>query len=162
MKKSLNFKTIAIGAAVFIAVLWIAATAGDGSNSKADMRAESRQVTVYKTPTCGCCGNYVSYLKKSGYEVTVRNLNDLSAIKDQYGIPSELGSCHTTVVDGYAVEGHVPVAAIEKLLTDRPKLAGIALPGMPVGSPGMPGAKRGLFEVSGFDAAGAISSFLDL
>ena len=105
--------------------------------------------TVYKSPTCGCCGEDISYLKKQGFEVKTENKTDMSAIKVQYGIPENMQSCHTTVMGDYVVEGHIPVEAIQKLLTEKPDIGAIALPGMPQGSPGMPGVKEGKFEIFG-------------
>ncbi len=104
-------------------------------------------VTVYKSPNCGCCVGYVSELEKSGYEVKTINVEDMSTIKQKYNIPANMQSCHTAVVEGYFVEGHVPIEAVEKLLTERPAIEGIALPKMPAGSPGMPGVKSEPFKI---------------
>lgn len=119
-------------------------------------------VTLYKSPTCGCCQNYVAYLRNAGYEVEVKNMEDLTPIKEQYGIPPEHQSCHTTIVDGYFVEGHIPVEAIEKLRSEKPDLQGIALPGMPSGSPGMPGMKNSPFSIHQKDASGNFSPYISL
>lgn len=100
-----------------------------------------RSVTLYKTPSCGCCKGYVGHLRRAGYRVEAVDLEDLSPTKRMLGIPPELESCHTAAIDGYIVEGHVPIADIEHLLAERPDIPGIALPGMPEGAPGMPGAK---------------------
>lgn len=94
-------------------------------------------VTVYKNPACGCCSKWIDHVREAGFPVETVDVADLNAVKARHGIPVELGSCHTAVVDGYAVEGHVPVADIERLLAERPDAAGIAVPGMPLGSPGM-------------------------
>ncbi|OGH73913.1 MAG: hypothetical protein A3C90_02755 [Candidatus Magasanikbacteria bacterium RIFCSPHIGHO2_02_FULL_51_14] len=120
------------------------------------------KVTVYKSPTCGCCGNYVSYLKKEGYDVEVVTTENMDAIKEQFHIPGEAQSCHTSVFGDYAVEGHMPIEAVRKLLAEKPDIAGIALPGMPSGSPGMPGTKQGQFVVRGFDESGEMSEFMSL
>ena len=94
-------------------------------------------ITVYKSPTCGCCGKWVDLLKSDGFRVTVKNQYDLSPLKARLGVPDKLASCHTGVVDGYLVEGHVPIKDIRRLIKERPKGLGIAVPGMPLGSPGM-------------------------
>lgn len=94
-------------------------------------------IHVYKSPSCGCCGAWVEIVRRAGFTVTVTETDDLDPIKQQAGIADELMSCHTAVVDGYVVEGHVPVPALRKLITERPKVRGIAVPGMPDGSPGM-------------------------
>ncbi len=118
------------------------------------------KAVVYRSPTCGCCGNFVSYLKQKGFEVETKFVD--AAERAALGVPDALGSCHTTVVGGYVVEGHVPVEAIGKLLKDKPAVKGIGMPGMPSGSPGMPGPKTGAFEISGFQADGTISPFMRL
>jgi len=106
-----------------------------------------RQVTVYKSPTCGCCVNYISILRSEGYDVDVVETQNINSIKNKYGISPEMESCHTSVFDDYVVEGHVPLTVVDKLFTEQPNIRGIALPGMPAGSPGMPGIKREPFTV---------------
>ncbi len=96
---------------------------------------------AYKDPNCGCCQGYADHLRRNGFRVEVRNTTVLDAIKRRYSVPPALASCHTMRIGGYTVEGHVPVSTVKKLLRERPKIAGIALPGMPQGSPGMPGPK---------------------
>jgi hypothetical protein len=107
----------------------------------------SRQATLYKNPQCGCCEGYADYLRKNGFEVTVTATHDLPLLHRQHGVPEGLVGCHTTLVDGYVVEGHVPVAALLRLLTERPPIRGISLPGMPAGSPGMSGEKTAPFTI---------------
>lgn len=94
-------------------------------------------VTVYKSPTCGCCTKWVEHLQASGFEVKMVDMPNVAPMKEQLGLPRDLGSCHTAVVDGYVVEGHVPADVVKKMLAERPKAVGIAVPGMPIGSPGM-------------------------
>lgn len=105
------------------------------------------KITIYKSPTCGCCGNYSAYLEKQGFDVEVVETNDIASIKTEHNIPHDLQSCHTAIIDGYFVEGHVPVEAINKLLAEKPEIDGIGLPGMPAGSPGMPGFKQEEFQI---------------
>lgn len=104
--------------------------------------AAERQATVYKDPNCGCCTGHAEVLRRHGYQVTVVETDNIAAVKRTANVPDALQSCHTTLIDGYVVEGHVPVAAIDKLLAERPAVRGIALPGMPQGSPGMSGVKE--------------------
>jgi hypothetical protein len=104
-------------------------------------------LTVYASPTCGCCHLYIPYLRENGYAVNEVSVQDINAPKEKYGVPEEAWSCHTATVDGYFIEGHVPVEAIDKLLTEKPAIDGIALPGMPPGSPGMNGEKTARFEI---------------
>ncbi len=98
--------------------------------------AETKML-VYKTPTCGCCGNWVEHLKANGFEVEVREVNDIVTEGRRLGVPDNLRSCHTGSIGGYAIEGHVPAADIKRLLAEKPHAKGLAVPGMPVGSPGM-------------------------
>jgi hypothetical protein len=104
-------------------------------------------VTMYKSPSCGCCGQYAAYLKREGYGVDVEGVADMSIIKERYGVPYELESCHTMEVDGYVVEGHIPEEAVQRLLALRPDIKGIGMGGMPSGSPGMPGPKNTDFVI---------------
>jgi hypothetical protein len=92
---------------------------------------------VYESPTCGCCASWAGHLRAYGFPVEEVHVDDVQAVKAHYGIPDSLQSCHTAVVDGYVVEGHVPAGDIARLLTERPEAAGLAVPGMPTGSPGM-------------------------
>jgi hypothetical protein len=124
--------------------------------------ASAHEAIVYKSPDCGCCNNYVAYLRRSGFEVEAVNTDDVEAIKSEHHIPRHMQSCHTTVVGDYAVEGHVPVEAIDKLLQEQPEFSAIAMPGMPSGSPGMPGAKRGMFTVHGITEDGGTAPFVQL
>lgn len=103
-------------------------------------------VTLYKSPDCGCCSKYVKYLEQNGFTVNAINENDMDAIKKSYGV-SHAASCHTTLVDGYVVEGHVPVGAIRKMLRDKPNIVGISAPGMPQNSPGMGEMKKGTLTI---------------
>ncbi len=105
-------------------------------------RAEpSIKATLYKNPQCGCCENYARYLDQHGFQVDVKPTNDLAEISRNAGVPEEFEGCHTTFVGEYVVDGHVPVEIVHKLLAEKPAIAGITLPGMPSGSPGMTGAK---------------------
>lgn len=99
-------------------------------------------MTVYRSPSCGCCGGWVDYMKAKGHDSKVVMQDDVSPTKERLKVPEQLQSCHTAVIDGYVIEGHVPAEAIDKLLKERPKVTGIAAPGMPQGSPGMSGAKQ--------------------
>ena len=115
----------------------------------------SQKVTVYKSPTCGCCAKWVDYLKGAGYSVEVEDHRDMTPIKMQHGVKREYSSCHTAVVDGYVLEGHVPVEYIAKLLEEKPQgVKGIAVPGMPIGSPGMEGPNPQTYDVVAFDENG--------
>jgi hypothetical protein len=117
-------------------------------------RAQAPTIVVYKRPECGCCGHWIDHVKAAGFRVSVRNRSDLIDIKDRYAITPALMSCHTAVVEGYAVEGHVPADVIQRLLRERPPVIGIAVPGMPAGSPGMEGLVRESYNVVTFDRSG--------
>jgi hypothetical protein len=92
---------------------------------------------VYKSPTCGCCSKWVDYLRAAGMEVKTTDIEDMGTIKERFGVPARMASCHTAVIGGYVVEGHVPLEDIRRLLAEQPKATGISAPGMPIGSPGM-------------------------
>ncbi|MHB1223184.1 MAG: DUF411 domain-containing protein [Gemmatimonadaceae bacterium] len=117
------------------------------------------QVTVYKSPTCGCCAEWVDHLRDNGFTVIVHDQEDLSAVKTANGITPRLESCHTGVVDGYVVEGHVPADLIARLLTERPDIAGLAVPGMPGGSPGMESAPKEAYQVLAIGKDGRTSVY---
>ena len=117
--------------------------------------ADAIHATLYKNPQCGCCENYAAYLRQNGFDVEVKPTNDLAQISSEAGVPAQLEGCHTMFVDGYVVDGHVPVGTINKLLTERPAIAGITLPGMPMGSPGMSGEKTAPFTIYGVTKDGA-------
>ena len=99
-------------------------------------------VKTYKSPFCGCCKGWTGYMEDEGYSLAVEEVEDMDVIKERFDIPEELESCHTSEIEGYVVEGHVPEVAIAKLLAERPEIKGIALAGMPSGTPGMPGPKN--------------------
>ena len=115
---------------------------------------------VYKDPNCGCCHNWVEIMKTSGFEVSVRDTTDMNAIKTRYQVTRAIASCHTALVGGYVVEGHVPADLIRRLLAEKPKVVGLAVPGMPVGSPGMEsGTRKDPYDVLAFDATGKTTVF---
>jgi hypothetical protein len=117
--------------------------------------ADPIAATLYKNPQCSCCEGYAAYLRENGFTVDVKPSNDLAQISTEAGVPAEMEGCHTMFVDGYVVDGHVPVGVIRKLLSERPKIAGITLPGMPMGSPGMGGEKSGPFTIYAVTKDGA-------
>ncbi len=118
-------------------------------------------ITVHKSPDCGCCGVWVEHVRAAGFPVRVNDTEDMLAIKQRLGIPDEMLSCHSAEVDGYVVEGHVPVADIQRLLSERPAARGLVLPGMPVGSPGMesPDGYRQSFTVGLLEENGNVRGF---
>lgn len=109
--------------------------------------AEPIAATLYKNPQCGCCEGYASYLRDNGFTVEVMPTNELSEISRQAGVPADFQGCHTMFVEGYVVDGHVPVSVVLRLLAEKPDIAGITLPGMPTGSPGMGGSKMAPFVI---------------
>lgn len=121
--------------------------------------AAGTPMMVYKDPNCGCCHNWVEIMRSSGFEVSVRDTGDMASIKTRYKVGRNLASCHTALVGGYVVEGHVPADVIRKLLAEKPKVVGIAVPGMPVGSPGMEGGRKDAYDILTFDATGKTAVF---
>lgn len=107
--------------------------------SQTVLGAPRPRVIVHKDPDCGCCSSWADYLKAAAFPVTVKETRDLDAARARFGVPNDLAGCHTAEMDGYVLEGHVPLRAIERLLRERPQARGLAVPGMPLGSPGMGG-----------------------
>lgn len=121
---------------------------GPIKNSEKDSLDTSGAVaTMYKSPTCGCCSVYASYMKREGYEMKIGDVENMGLVKKELGVPPELESCHTMEISGYVIEGHIPEEAIQKLLVENPDIKGIGLTGMPAGSPGMPGSKTSDFAI---------------
>ncbi len=131
-------------------------------NSPSESFAYDGKVTVFKSMSCGCCSVYASYLDKRGLNVLLPQLTEqkLDETKNNLKIPSALRSCHTTMFGDYFVEGHIPLEAVEKLLLEKPDVAGIAMPGMPSGSPGMTGSKTGPFVIYAVKKDGTYSEFM--
>lgn len=118
--------------------------------------AGEKDVTLYKNPQCDCCEGYADYLRENGFDVTVKATHDLAEMSREAGISDEFQGCHLSFVDGYVVSGHVPVGTVKKLLTERPDIKGVTLPGMPMGSPGMSGTKKAPFEMLEITKAGTV------
>ena len=112
------------------------------------------QVTVYKSPTCGCCGEWVKHMRANGFSVTVREVEDVTPYRRRSMVPDHLASCHTALVGGYAIEGHVPAGDIRRLLRDRPHVIGLSVPGMVDGSPGMEQGQPQPYATIAFDERG--------
>lgn len=117
------------------------------------------EMLVYKSPTCGCCSKWVEQMRQQGFAVTTKDLDDVTPVKQELGVPASAHSCHTAVVDGFVIEGHVPAADIKRLLAERPKVTGLAVPGMVTGSPGMEGPNPQPYDVVSFDARGKTAVF---
>ena len=117
------------------------------------------KVTVYKSPSCGCCGKWVDHMQENGFEVDTVNVEDLRMVKSMSGIQPELASCHTARVGDYVVEGHVPAEDIKRLLAEHPDVRGLTAPGMPQGSPGMDVPNAGHYQVLSIDKAGKTAVF---
>jgi hypothetical protein len=125
--------------AVLALAFFIASPAGESGES----------VVMFKSPTCGCCVNYAAYLERQGFSVETVMTQDMSVIKADNDIPRNMESCHTVMIGDYFVEGHIPIEAVNQMLEEKPSIDGIALPGMPSGSPGMPGIKNTKFTIYG-------------
>jgi hypothetical protein len=137
-----------------------AALAG-GSRLWAAGSDDPPSLTVYKSPTCGCCAKWVDHVKAAGFTAVVHDDDDMDTVKDGMGVPTNLRSCHTAQAGKYVLEGHVPAEDIHRLLKERPKVAGLAVPGMPASSPGMavPGAPHEPFEVLAYQLDGSTRLF---
>ncbi len=159
MKKKTLFAAAA--GLILAAGLGLALASGDAgpADTAREAPADAGEVVVYKSAACGCCGDWVDHLRSAGFDVRVEDRDDLYPVKAELGVPGDLSSCHTAVVDGYVVEGHVPASDVRRLLEERPDVAGVAVPGMPVGSPGMEGPREERYSVVAFDGEGGRTVF---
>ncbi len=146
-----NFATMLPVAVIFALAFAITLTARSAP-------AQAAEMVVYKSASCGCCKNWIAIKRRNGHSVKTKDLDDLTMIKKMAGVPEDFQSCHTAMVDGYVVEGHVPVKDVERLLRERPKVRGIAVPGMPAGSPGM-GGEAERYNVVTFQPDGTSSVY---
>jgi hypothetical protein len=136
--------TVLVGGADGAALIAGATGVGPTSAAPAPNRGD---VTLYKNPQCGCCEAYADYLRDNGFKVTAISTNDLTVVGEKYGIPDSSQPCHISIIGGYVVGGHIPIEVINRLLSEQPQIPGITLPGMPQGTPGMPGKKPGPLEI---------------
>ena len=159
-RKGAKFR-VSTGYVVLIALLIAVGVIGAGSLLLGQKSAHAADVVVYKSPTCGCCKKWVSHLEQNGYTVEVRNegRSKLSAIKSEMGVPGDLQSCHTARIGGYIIEGHVPADVIARLLEEKPQIKGLAVPGMPMGSPGMEGPRKDSYDILAIEVDGKTSIF---
>ena len=141
----------------------LSATVAVTASPAAQPKSALPSVHVYKTPTCGCCSLWVDHMRHAGFTVKADNVSQeaLQRLKTKFGVPVSADSCHTALLAGYVVEGHIPADTVKKMLKERPKVVGIAVPGMPVGSPGMevPGVRGRPYDVLSFDKTGATRVF---
>ena len=153
----LGIAAVAAGSAGFAAGDADRATAATQAAGIAGAGQEGPLVTLYKNPTCACCADWADHMRENGFRVDVQEGVSLAAMKKKHDVPFSLASCHTAVVDGYALEGHVPADLVRQLLDERADVAGLAVPGMPAGVPGMPeaGPDRAPFDVVAFEENGS-------
>jgi hypothetical protein len=140
--------------AILATSLLTPATAAQRSTQRA-----AQPITVYRTATCGCCAKWVDHIKAAGFEPTVHLVPTTDNVPPRKGMPESLYSCHTATLEGYTIEGHVPADVIKQLLKERPKITGLAVPGMPSGSPGMESPYPQRYDVIAYDASGRTSVF---
>jgi len=179
MKIQKWLRPIAIGAAIGVIMVTYPAVAqnlGDNSllgtslsrsvsvarnvNKERIKLSATPEIVVYRSPSCSCCGGWIDYMKKQGFPTKVILTSDIEAVKQKYGVPDRLASCHTAVIDGYVIEGHVPVDDVNRLLQEKPNVVGISVPEMPVGTPGMEmGDRKDPFTVLSFDRQGKSTAF---
>ena len=145
----------------FVALIATAALAAPAITGASRSVAEAGEITVYKSPTCGCCGKWIEHMKAAGFDVRVENVPDVTPIKRRHAVPQELWSCHTSMINGYAIEGHVPADVIRQLLREKKAVAGLAVPGMPQGAPGMEQGmlQKDRYEVLAFTADGGRETY---
>lgn len=174
-----NGRAAVIGGAALVAVLGVVLAGtlgGNGGSADAEVQPEpvaaegaatavaevaggGPEVTVFKRATCLCCSNWAEHMRENGFEVTEEASDELLEVKREHGVPLELAACHTALIDGYVFEGHVPADVIRDFLEERPDATGLAVPGMPVGSPGMEGPDPESYEILAFDSEGRTEVF---
>lgn len=142
-----------------VSFLALTLTTAPSPPSPANAVPKTPTITVYKDASCGCCKSWIAHLIKHGYRVEAKDTPDMAEVKRALGVPDALTACHTAVVNGYLIEGHVPAADIARLLKEKPKVAGLAVPGMPMGSPGMEGPRTQRYQVLSFDKTGKTKIF---
>lgn len=147
-----------IGLKSLVALAFVGMVAALGGLAPA-RPATPTEVIVYKRPSCDCCRKWIEHLRSAGFRVIAHDTSDLASVRARLGVPPKLTSCHTAVVDGYVVEGHVPADVIQRLLKERPGLAGVAVPGMPAGSPGMESALPTHYRIYTFEKSGATAVY---
>lgn len=148
---------------IFFVLAWASNSNAESAQDKSKSSApEPFSITVYRSPTCGCCAIWLEYLKKNNFVVTDIKTTDVNSMKMKYGVSPRMTSCHTAVADGYVVEGHVPVKDIRKMLTEKPDIVGISVPGMPHGTPGMEmSGRKDPYSVISFDKDGSQQNYSD-
>jgi len=162
IKMSKKIFVLGIIVAVLFGILFFTFTSKSVSSFEAVSNYEG-DMTLYKSGSCGCCDVYSNYFKSRGNPKTkIVDLQDLQSLKDKYGISANMQSCHTTIIGDYFVEGHIPLEAVNKLLIEKPDIKGIAMPGMPSGSPGMVGTKNGAFIIYAANNDGSYGEFIRL
>lgn len=143
-----------------LVLLWVLGFAVKAEPPQLENRA--LEIVVYRSPTCGCCSKWVQHLRDHRFKIKDIVSDEMEAIKEKYGVPREMQSCHTAIIDGYVIEGHVPASDIKHLLEVKPKVVGISVPGMPIGTPGMEmGGRKDPYQVISFDEKGSFQVFSD-
>ncbi|MBV8887347.1 MAG: DUF411 domain-containing protein [Chroococcidiopsidaceae cyanobacterium CP_BM_RX_35] len=152
LRRYLKFLAVYLVAGV---IIWLVANTGS-----VQAAPEALKITVYRDPSCSCCGGWMEHLNTQGFQVKNVLTSDMNALKQQYRVPNDLASCHTAVINGYVIEGHVPANDIKRLIAEKLNAAGIAVPGMPIGTPGMESKNvRDPFSVFSFDQKGEAEAF---
>jgi hypothetical protein len=161
-KKTTLFGTLLLSGLMLVACDASTGTVGGvGPKAAASVAKAAPEIVMYKSPSCECCTGWAEHLRQAGFTVTVNKHEDMDAIKAKYGVPENLASCHTAIVDGYVIEGHVPAADVVRLLKERPEVTGLTAPGMPMQSPGMQaeGLQPENYSVLSFDKNGSSRVF---
>ena len=155
----ITFQKILIAGATITGVIIIALILSQEILFGYESPEETVPITVYKSPTCRCCNKWVQHLEDNGFKVNTVNKFDMKSIKSREGVPRPLASCHTAIVGDYVIEGHVPATDIKRLLKEQPAIAGLTVPGMPMGSPGMEGKRKDTYNVLTFTKDGDSAIF---
>lgn len=155
----MNMKKLVAVALLLAGAVLVVSFRPPGPAAETPIPPSATTIHVYKSPTCGCCAKWVTHMEAAGFKVTVEDETDMAGVKRRTGVPFELSSCHTAVAGDHVIEGHVPARVVRRFLEEGPKVAGISVPGMPVGSPGMEGPNPRPYDVIAFDDKGRRTVF---
>ncbi|MCC5625910.1 DUF411 domain-containing protein [Nostoc sp. CHAB 5715] len=149
-----------LGSTAFMSNAQLVSTTKGIQDKQTPLKSTALNATVYHSPDCNCCGGWIDHLKAQGFQITDFSTRDIETVKQKYNVPDNLSSCHTAIVNGYVIEGHVPADDIKRLLQEKPNVVGLSVPQMPVGTPGMEmGNRKDPFSVLSFDRKDSVAVF---
>lgn len=157
---TINARTLPIASVLFSLTLVAGCNDGSATDPSSSNAEHDSELVVYHDPNCGCCSKWIEHMEENGFQVESRLETNMNRVKHEHGVPRELPSCHTAIINDYVIEGHVPASDVKRLLDENPRAKGLSVPGMPLGSPGMEhGNRRQAYDVVLFDESGETEVF---